>query len=426
MVVDAPWQEAAPLSARDYQEIRRRTIFECCKWDPQVGDVASLADFPIVLSEAAWQLLGDAAETLYHETLALEEAMIRLPRWHRFLALPRRVRQVLAMAGARGPACGIARLMRFDFHFTMDGWRISEVNSDVPGGFIEASGFTALVAERYPRLTTPDDPAAALVRAVRRRVEDDMLVVLVHATAYTDDRQVMIYLGRMLEAAGVRTCLLGPGDLQWRDGIARVAHGPHAGLVAAIIRFFPAEWLPNLPAACGWPHYFVGGRTPQCNPGAALLTQSKRLPLIWDELGISIPAWRRLLPETRAARGTDWRSDDGWVLKAALGRVGDAVGLRGVTAADHWRRIRRDVRWHAGHWIAQRRFEAVPMPGPRGPVFPCIGVFVIDGRAAGAYGRVSHRPLIDDQAQDAAVLISPGRPAATIRRSVGHGTAGVV
>ena len=32
------------------------------------------------------------------------------------------------------------RLMRYDFHPTIDGkWAVSEVNSDVPGGFAESS-----------------------------------------------------------------------------------------------------------------------------------------------------------------------------------------------------------------------------------------------------------------------------------------------
>ncbi|MEY2794983.1 MAG: hypothetical protein RIR10_699, partial [Planctomycetota bacterium] len=35
----------------------------------------------------------------------------------------------------------------------------------------------------------------------------------------------------------------------------------------------------------------------------------------------------------------------------------------------------------------------------------CIGVYVIDGRAAGAYARVAPRALMDGRAQDAAVLL---------------------
>jgi glutathionylspermidine synthase len=416
--VEEPWQPAEPLTLRDYREIRRRAIFECCKWDPQVGDVASLAEFPIVLTEKTWRELSRDAEALYHETLALERAATEALQVHQTLGLPRPVRRALAAAEGAGAPQGFARVMRFDFHCTTEGWRISEVNSDVPGGFIEASGFTTLVAEHYPDLAMPGDPAQALVRRVVQAVGDGAAIALVHATAFTDDRQVMVYLARMLETQGVRTCLASPADLWWYDGQAHLATTRPAGALAGLLRFYPAEWLPNLPSSCGWRHFFAGGRTPQSNPGTALLTQSKRLPLVWEELGVAIPAWRRLLPETRAAGRTNWRVNGEWVLKPALGRVGDAVGLCGITRPDQWRQIARGVRWFGSHWIAQRRFEAVAMSAPGGCVYPCVGVFVIDGHAAGAYGRVARRPLIDEQAQDAAVLIAAERACA--RKSAGR------
>ena len=37
-------------------------------------------------------------------------------------------------------------------------------------------------------------------------------------------------------------------------------------------------------------------------------------------------------------------------------------------------------------------------------VYPCLGVYTIGGRVAGAYGRLARRPLIDARAEDAAVL----------------------
>ena len=40
-------------------------------------------------------------------------------------------------------------------------------------------------------------------------------------------------------------------------------------------------------------------------------------------------------------------------------------------------------------------------------IHACLGVYVIDGRAAGVYARVSRKPLIDGRAQDAAVLLDP-------------------
>jgi hypothetical protein len=35
----------------------------------------------------------------------------------------------------------------------------------------------------------------------------------------------------------------------------------------------------------------------------------------------------------------------------------------------------------------------------------CVGVYTIDGRAAGAYARFAKRPLIDYESVDAAVLV---------------------
>ena len=68
---------------------------------------------------------------------------------------------------------------------------MSEVNSDVPGGFIEASGFASAMAARFPGAAMTGDPVAALAEAWRETLPPGARVGLVHATAYTDDRQVM-------------------------------------------------------------------------------------------------------------------------------------------------------------------------------------------------------------------------------------------
>ena len=71
-----------------------------------------------------------------------------------------------------------------------------------------------------------------------------------------------------------------------------------------------------------------------------------------------------------------------WVLKPALGRVGDGVGIRGVTPDKEWGRIARAARWFPRWWIAQRRFEASPLDTGTELTYPCIGVYTIDGCAA--------------------------------------------
>ncbi len=392
------------LAPDAYAAVRRATIFRWGKWDPQFEDVSVLCDFPLVLRRSEWLRIAAWAEQLAAETLAAEKELVQRPELHTWLGLPRAVRRVLSRAASCPPSNG-PRVMRFDFHLTTDGWRITEVNSDVPGGFIEASGFAREAAACYPSLRVAGDPAAAYADAWARRLDSGALVVLAHATAYTDDRQVMVYLGRQLEARGLRSCLASPADLTWRDGRVAVRSEGFAAEAAGVLRFFPAEWLPNLPRQCGWDCFFHSSLIPLSNPATALLTQSKRFPLVWSRLQTPLPAWRNLLPETVAPDRRHAAALDGWVLKPALGRVGEDVAIQGVTNENQWRQIRRAIRWHRGDWVAQRRFQAISLEGPRGPVFPQVGVFTVDGTVAGVYGRLARRPLIDCWSQDVAVLV---------------------
>jgi len=43
---------------------------------------------------------------------------------------------------------------------------------------------------------------------------------------------------------------------------------------------------------------------------------------------------------------------------------------------------------------------------PAIPLHPCIGVYTVDGKAAGIYGRLSVRPVVDCTAFDTAVLVA--------------------
>lgn len=400
-----PWRSAPPIAPEAFAGVRRRAIFDCCKWDPQVEDVATLAPFPLLLPRQTWDEIAALAEALAAEAAEAEAELLRRPELHRRLGLPRAVRRALRHTAQDRASRGAARVMRFDFHATAEGWRISEVNSDVPGGFNEASGFARLIASHYPGAEPPGDPAAQLADAVAAATPPEGTVALVHATAYTDDRQVMVYLAREIAARGLRPVLAGPDHLRWRGGRATVESEGFRGPADFVVRFFPAEWLPNLPRSSAWERFFHGAETPLCNPAYALLTQSKRFPLVWDHLRTALPTWRRLLPETRDPRDAGWRKDAGWVLKPALGRVGDMIGLAGATGEKEWKSIRKDVRWYPGSWAAQRRFAAEPLRTAEGDVYPCIGIYTVDGRAAGAYGRAARRPLIDHLAQDVAVLI---------------------
>jgi len=77
-----------------------------------------------------------------------------------------------------------------------------------------------------------------------------------------------------------------------------------------------------------------------------------------------------------------------------------------------WAKAARSARWFPQNWIAQRRFDAVPLETPLGPVYPCIGVYTIEGRACGAYARLSRGPVVDYAAIDVALLLKDAGDAA--------------
>lgn len=142
------------------------------------------------------------------------------------------------------------------------------------------------------------------------------------------------------------------------------------------------------------------------NPGSAILIQSKRFPLVWDELNQPMATWRSLMPESRCPGKLNSNTVGEWVLKPVFGRVGEDVAIAGVTEEAPYKKIVEEVTRRPKNWVAQRRFVPVPLPGPKGPVYPCLGIFTLDGRSVGAYGRIATKPLIDHNAQDIAVLLT--------------------
>ena len=364
-----------PLDPPDFASLRRRLIFDFHKHDPQVGDTSVIADFAVVMSPGDYDSLAKFAEALAAETLAAEVELSGRPDLLKRLGLPRRLRHAIRPIEHVGP-----RVMRFDFHPTRDGWRISEVNCDVPGGYIEAGPLCQLFATHFAEYTPPPAPAAALAAATPGDT-----VALPHATAYADDAQVMHHLADCFAAEGRTAIPCSPDQMPLAD---------------AVIRFYPAEWLPNLRGELsGWfdSHHL--------NPATSLITQSKRLPLVWDELSEPMQVWRTLLPPTRDPR----EGEKGWLLKPALGRVGEGVVMPGDETKEGQQWARRCRRW-PGRWVAQQPFDSTPIDTPRGPMHACFGLFVINGKAAGIYTRLSPRPPIAAEALEVATLLDVRHP----------------
>jgi hypothetical protein len=295
--------------------------------------------------------------------------------------------------------------MRFDFHFTAEGWRISEVNSDVPGGFTESSSFTAMMAQHYSGAAPAGDPFGQWCNAIARSAGVNGAVALLSAPGFLEDQQVVAYAAAGLHERGCSAHLAGPQQIEWRGGRAFLKSAWHCGPLGALVRFYQSEWLVNRPRPRGWEYFFCGGKTPVGNPGVAIISESKRFPLVWDRMSVPLRAWRELLPETRDPRDAPWGCDEGWLLKTAFCNTGESVTVRVLLTRKQWNGITRDVWWRPGRWLAQRRFAPVALETPAGPVYPCLGVYTVDGKAAGIYARVAPRPLIDFAATDVALLV---------------------
>jgi glutathionylspermidine synthase len=403
--MNVPYQLGDPLPDATWQSVKFRTVFECCKWDVQSEDHCVLADFPLLIAESGWKELTAIAEALSRELAAAERELLRRRDLQRKLGLPTALREEFGRLAE--PTPGVARVMRFDFHFTSEGWRISEVNADVPGGFIEASGFTQLMAAHYPGTNPPLDPTSTYAGTLAAEFGPDAVVGLVHATAYSDDRQVMQFLGKRMTECSLRPILISPQHIRWDENRASVSSSFAKCRLDAMVRFFPAEWLPNLRTKSRWTPFFTGSRTPVSNPASAILVQSKRFPLVWDSLPSELQTWRAHLPET-VCPSMVLKDLSAWVVKPAFGRVGEDIAISGVTSERKLQLIHKAAQRRPWQWVAQRRFAVVPLSGRNGSYFPSIGVFTIDGTVAGAYARIGRKPLIDDEAQDVAVLITAG------------------
>src|SRR6185503_19357411 len=96
-----------------FATVRRRAIFECHKWDPQVGDVSTIARHPLVVTRAAWAEVAGLATALAAETLAAEAELVARPDLHATLGLSGALRRALLDAARHGAAHGAARIMRF-------------------------------------------------------------------------------------------------------------------------------------------------------------------------------------------------------------------------------------------------------------------------------------------------------------------------
>ena len=376
------------IPATDFTTYRLDVMFDGYKWDLQAGEQSTISDKVALFEPSEADVLIHSAVGLYHETILAERALQERPDLVQRMGISKAMTDALCCCDY--DPSGHVRFMRFDFHPTTDGWQISEVNSDVPAGYPEASIHSQLAQKYFDEYVPVGNFSDVLTRQLSKLVPAGKTIAYVHDTHTVEDYQILHFIGDLMEKKGYHSLYADPSHIDWKDH--------HATDVGAVMRYYPVEWL-EFAKNVDW-HGFVNAKTPSCNHPMALLTQSKRLPIVWDELDVALPLWKQLLPETKCARFLD--KEKGWILKPAFGRVGEGINVPGTLSRTEEMAIKAAAFENPEQWVAQKVFQSVPVDG----LHLNIGVFVVDGEFAGMYARASTKPRIDGDASEIPVLMS--------------------
>lgn len=389
-----------------YYDYRLEAMFECYKWDPQFYDSNTLSKYVLVLTKDENDEVIKLTESLDKETRLAEEYLNKNIKIAKKLSLPKKILEQIPNMQTYDKTQNI-RLMRYDFHPSQGGnWVVTEVNSDVPGGFAESSLLPDLARRTIgmPALEY-NSFGDRMVEAIHNLLNKHGTIMMVHCTCFSDDRQVMQYMGDRLKKEGYKVIYGATDHITFKDKKAYCILDNNQQEIDLIFRFTPLEWLVQM-KSFRWDGYF-NTLTKSCNHPISIYTQSKRFPFVWADLekaGICMKTWKSLLPETIEVK--DIGSQEGFIYKPVYGRVGEKISIKEACKGDEYIKILNDVKKHPKQYLAQKKFQSMPLKGDDGIEYHiCLGSYTIESKHAGYYARISPYPRIDSFAADIPVLI---------------------
>lgn len=392
--------------------------------DPWIGGKPRFSTSALMLAEAEWLAVVEAAEAMAEVHNELVGLVLRDPRlFEAYFHLGPAGR---ALWEASAPHWhGIARA---DVFLTKTGPVLCELNSDTPSGQAEAVTLSRLFADtpgRDPNADLEERFCAYLTFQARRlgRPLDGTTVGILYPTELTEDLGLVLLYERWLVARGVRVVLGSPFNLQGApDGGVGLLGQP----CDIFLRHYKTDWWVERAPVWASEGAFPDaepltdrlillvtaeqeGKIAIVNPFGAIVPQNKRsLALMWEERARfsdeSRAAIERFLPasfrlETQAASDLR-RQRTGWVLKSDYGCEGEETVVGRATSEAAWEATLAEAA--PGRWIAQRAFDPVRSEG-----MECnLGVYLIAGVACGLYGRRSLGPT-DATALSTAIRLAP-------------------
>jgi glutathionylspermidine synthase len=385
---------AWPMEPEEIMWALRSIQFKHYKWDIfHRGDTSILPE-ALVLSAEEHQFLTQTAEAVWAALREVEEVVRGDEAMLEALAVPEQVREAVVEQRDDNP-----RVTRCDFHLTEQGrWVISEFNDDVPSGFGECTGLAQVLsddwADRFQGLAFKGDLRKAVVEAMAPWES----IGFVHATGYSEDLQHVALVKEWLEEAGHPTVIGSPANFRVDGDQAFVFDTP----VDAIFRYYPGEWLGDLPNVEEWCK--AAPFLPMMNPLSALASQSKRFYASWNEQDLPLSREARSLFEeylpasvylSSLDREEVLKNPKRWVLKGAFGRMGKTVRIGPLMPREKWEKAVQEAFEAPQIVVAQKRFDTAALWTAKGMGYATVGVYLVDGRFAGYFSRIDKGPLID-------------------------------
>ncbi len=387
----------------NYEQYKTDLIFDAYKWDPQFLDSNTVSKYALILTKAEHKLIKQLTEQLDDETIKAENFLNNNLNLVKPLKLSKKFNKELKSMSNYDSTKHI-RLMRYDFHPTKDFYAVSEVNSDVPGGFAEGSLMPKFANNLLKNKYDYIDFSEYLLKSIKNKIKKNSNIALVHCTSYSDDRQVMQFLGDKLNKDGYSSIYCDASHIRFKNNKAYSILNNNEVDINCIIRFTPLEWLKDIKQK-HWSGYF-NTTTPSCNHPISIFAQTKRFPLIFDELeknNILMTTWKKLLPETLEIKNNTLEND--YIYKPVYGRVGEKIAIKEAISKEEYESILKDVKKHPKKYLMQKKFISHPLKIDNQEFHLCLGSYTVNNKHAGYYARISNTPRIDSNALDIPVLI---------------------
>ncbi len=375
----------------------------------------------VLLAPQQLQALYTVAERVTHIYHELAEIVLAQPELlDEFFGLT--PFQKAMWLASEGRWHGIARV---DLFVCTDGRiRACELNSDTPSGEAETVLLNQLLHPYHPNTEDPNkafderfwqmlqvshqatvsrSPVPLLSRSLQR-------AAIIYPTDMPEDLSMIALYRQWLETRGCEVVLGSPYNLGL-DAQRRVT--VLGKPVELIIRHYKTDWWGERELI--WENQTPypdpdplerellllleaenEGHVTVVNPFGAVVTQNKlAMALMWERQELFSAQAREWIvehiPETRrlAVLDAEHLPREEWVLKSDYGCEGDSVVIGAFTKPSDWRLVFATT--IKKHWVAQRFFEVAPVVEAENKLLPNYGVYLLGGRAAGLFTRLSQQ-----------------------------------